>query len=102
VSWRRSATSGTVRIVGTGSRPRPALRLSAWEAEAAFSSSIAEMIMRRSARRSCRSVRGEQQHGSAGASFYERHGTSGLKCRLANDPSHINSLVQIIVATKVR
>jgi hypothetical protein len=57
VSWRRSATSGAVRTVGTGSRPRPALRLSAWEAEAAFSSSIAEMIMRRSARRSCRSVR---------------------------------------------
>jgi hypothetical protein len=47
VSWPRSATSGGARTVGTGSGPRPALRLSAWEAEAAFSSLIAEMIMRR-------------------------------------------------------
>jgi hypothetical protein len=38
---------------------------------------------------------------SASVSFADRL-TSGLKCRLANDPSHINSLVQIIVAAKVR
>jgi SAM dependent carboxyl methyltransferase len=38
---------------------------------------------------------------SASVAFADRL-TSGLKCRLANDPSHINSLVQIIVATKVR
>jgi hypothetical protein len=27
--------------------------------------------------------------------------TSGIKCRIANEPSHINSLVQIVVVTKV-
>jgi SAM dependent carboxyl methyltransferase len=38
---------------------------------------------------------------SASLAFADRL-TSGLKCRLANDPSHINSLVQIVVVTKVR
>jgi SAM dependent carboxyl methyltransferase len=38
---------------------------------------------------------------SASVAFADRL-TRGLKCRLANDPSHINSLVQIVVVTKVR
>jgi hypothetical protein len=37
---------------------------------------------------------------SASLAFADRL-TSGLKCRLANEPSHINSLVQIVVVTKV-
>jgi SAM dependent carboxyl methyltransferase len=36
---------------------------------------------------------------SASLAFADRL-TSGLKCRLANEPSHINSLVQIVVVTK--
>ena len=38
---------------------------------------------------------------NASVAFADRL-TSGLKCRLVNDPSHINSLVQIVVVTKVR
>jgi hypothetical protein len=38
---------------------------------------------------------------SASVAFSDRL-TGGLRRRLANDPSHINSLVQIIVVTKVR
>jgi hypothetical protein len=38
---------------------------------------------------------------SASLAFADRL-TSGLKCRIANEPSHINSLVQILVVTKLR